>query len=166
MSDERRDAKAEAAAAKARAKSLRPWYKKKRFLLPLAFVLLIVIIAAAGGGDDTDVATTDNGSEDRPATRSGNTENPPTQDVAIERCAVDDVLDLPEAGGTITNNSSAPSNYVIHVEFLQDGRRVAEGFDAHNEVAPGQQVNWEATGTPQARGAIECRITRVERYAA
>lgn len=52
--EQRTAAKAEAAAAKARAKSLRPWYRKKRFIIPLLFVLLIVIISvASGGGDET-----------------------------------------------------------------------------------------------------------------
>jgi hypothetical protein len=52
-----RDAKAQAKAAKAYAKAQRPWYKKKRFILPLALVLLIVIISVASSGGD-DPATT------------------------------------------------------------------------------------------------------------
>lgn len=46
--------KAAAKAAKAYAKATRPWYKKKRFILPIALVLLIVIISAASSGDETD----------------------------------------------------------------------------------------------------------------
>jgi len=48
-----RDAKAQARGAKAHAKALRPWFKKKRFILPLALIALIAIIsiATAGGGD-------------------------------------------------------------------------------------------------------------------
>jgi hypothetical protein len=50
-----REARAEAAAAKARAKSMRPWYRKKRFILPLAVVALIVLASvASGGGSDDD----------------------------------------------------------------------------------------------------------------
>lgn len=52
MSDERTEARVEAAAAKARAKALRPWYRKKRFLLPLALVVLIGIAMASSGGED------------------------------------------------------------------------------------------------------------------
>jgi hypothetical protein len=53
----RRDAKAEAKAAKAYAKAQRPWYKKKRFILPLALVALFVAvgIGSAGGSDDPTV---------------------------------------------------------------------------------------------------------------
>ncbi len=48
------DAKARAKAEKAYRKAQRPFYKKKRFILPVLFLLLIVVIAAtAGGGDKT-----------------------------------------------------------------------------------------------------------------
>lgn len=44
------DPKAAAKAAKAYAKASRPWYKKKRFILPLALVVIVVIASAAGAG--------------------------------------------------------------------------------------------------------------------
>ena len=49
--EEHKSAKAEAAAARARAKSLRPWFKKKRFIIPIALVLMIFISQAVKGGD-------------------------------------------------------------------------------------------------------------------
>jgi hypothetical protein len=49
----KRDAKAELKAAKAYAKAQRPWYKKKRWLLSLGFVLLIVAAAAGSSGTTT-----------------------------------------------------------------------------------------------------------------
>lgn len=52
-----KDAKAQAKAAKVYAKAQRPWFKKKRFILPLAFVAIFVMVKASGGGDDT--TTTD-----------------------------------------------------------------------------------------------------------
>lgn len=52
-----RDARARAMADKAYAKARRPWYKKKRFIIPLALIALIVIISiattAGGGGNNT-----------------------------------------------------------------------------------------------------------------
>jgi len=55
-----REAKAQAKAAKAYAKATRPWFKKKRFMVPALVVLLIVVISATsgGGGDDADTTTT------------------------------------------------------------------------------------------------------------
>jgi hypothetical protein len=52
--DERREAKAEMEAAKARARALRPWYKKKLIMIPLVFVILIILISSMGGGGDGD----------------------------------------------------------------------------------------------------------------
>lgn len=46
------DPRANAKAAKAYAKAQRPWYKKKRFIIPLALVVLIVIGSLASTGSD------------------------------------------------------------------------------------------------------------------
>jgi hypothetical protein len=50
----RTNPKADAKAAKAYAKAMRPWYKKKRFLLPLGLVLLVVAVSlgSSGSGDN------------------------------------------------------------------------------------------------------------------
>jgi hypothetical protein len=45
------DARARAKAEKAYRKAQRPWYKKKRFILPLALVVIIVIIVLSTRGD-------------------------------------------------------------------------------------------------------------------
>lgn len=47
------DAKARAKAEKAYRKAQRPFWKKKRFIVPALFLLLIVIIAATAGGGDS-----------------------------------------------------------------------------------------------------------------
>lgn len=46
-----KDAKANAKAEKARAKALRPWFKKKRFILPLAIVAIAIISSASNAGN-------------------------------------------------------------------------------------------------------------------
>lgn len=45
-----REARAQASAEKAYRKAQRPWYKKKRFIVPLAVVLLVVIISVSTSG--------------------------------------------------------------------------------------------------------------------
>jgi len=58
--DPSRNAKAEAKAAKAYAKAVRPWYKKKRVLIPLGLVLVTMVGAAmgsSGSGSTTGSAT-------------------------------------------------------------------------------------------------------------
>lgn len=67
-----KEAKAEARAAKARAKALRPWYRKKRIILPLAFVALIAIVAIAGGGGDNTSNTATGGGSETTAAAAGN----------------------------------------------------------------------------------------------
>lgn len=47
-----RDAKAQAKAAKAYANAQRPWFKKKRFVIPGAVVALMVVIQMGGGGSE------------------------------------------------------------------------------------------------------------------
>ncbi len=56
------DPKAAAKAAKAYAKATRPWYKKKRFIIPLALVALIVISSALSGGGDPSPSNDDTAS--------------------------------------------------------------------------------------------------------
>ncbi len=59
MAYDQRSAKADAKAEKARAKAMRPWFRKKRFVIPLALIGIMVIAALAGSGgdDDSTVAT-------------------------------------------------------------------------------------------------------------
>jgi hypothetical protein len=52
-----------AQAAKAEAKANRPWFKKKRFIIPIAIVALIIIGSAARGGNSSDTASTKDVSE-------------------------------------------------------------------------------------------------------
>lgn len=52
-SEEVKQGRAEAAAEKAKRKALRPWFKKKRYILPIAAVVLLFVGIAASGGSDT-----------------------------------------------------------------------------------------------------------------
>lgn len=59
LPDAKREGKAQAAAEKAYRKASRPWFKKKRFLLPLIIVAIIIIVNVANGGKtDTSAAVT------------------------------------------------------------------------------------------------------------
>ena len=49
-SEAAKQAKAELAAAKAKANALRPWYQKKRFIIPIAFVVILVFSNALNPG--------------------------------------------------------------------------------------------------------------------
>ena len=63
----KKQAKADAAADKARAKAERPIWKKKRAIIPAALVLLLIVIVASTAGDDDDPVVADgNGNGDDP----------------------------------------------------------------------------------------------------
>jgi hypothetical protein len=49
--NETKKAKADLAAAKAKDKALRPWYKKKRFMIPIGLVLISSIVNSLNGDD-------------------------------------------------------------------------------------------------------------------
>lgn len=51
------DARAQAKAEKAYRKALRPWFKKKRFVIPLVLVVLIALGSQLGGGSDAGTGT-------------------------------------------------------------------------------------------------------------
>ena len=76
FSNDPKQAKAQGKAAKAHAKALRPWYKKKRFMIPLVLVVIFGIAAAAGGGGDDGGDTASNGgsSNEEPADDGANEE--------------------------------------------------------------------------------------------
>jgi hypothetical protein len=59
--DSYRDAKAAAKAAKVYAKAQRPWYRRKRIIIPLGLVVLAIAGTAVGGGgsDTTGTGSTD-----------------------------------------------------------------------------------------------------------
>ena len=78
MSDpksEQKMAAAEAKAAKAKAKALRPWFKKKRIIIPAVILLLIIAKAATGGspantGSDTN-SSSSSGSQEQAMAKIG-----------------------------------------------------------------------------------------------
>lgn len=134
-------------------------------------VLGIIGAIAGGGGDDaanTSATTTQapgptEAAEPEVRSRSANEEHPPADDVKLETCTSQ--FGYPKAAGTVHNNSSKPSNYVIHVEFVAGNARVAEGYDLENEVGPGQSAAWDAIGDREASD-VTCRVTSVERTSA
>ena len=66
-----RNPKAEVKAAKAYAKATRPWYKKKRFILPIALVVIIVIIQSMSGGGGSEKVTASDTASDTPSKSDG-----------------------------------------------------------------------------------------------
>lgn len=175
--DATKEAKANLKAEKARIKAMRPWYRKKRFVLPLAVLVIAVIaVAASGGSDDADdVAgsgassdTADDASSDSgPRSLSGNDENPPANDVELTACRTDDLNHL-EAVIEVTNKSSKASNYSVTVAFESpDGSQQYDtGAAFINGLEPGQSKTEDVATFKEPSGEYTCRITEVDRFAA
>jgi hypothetical protein len=108
------EARAEAKAAKARAKAMRPWYRKKRFWLLGIIVLLIIIgiAASASGGKGSpppttaaSVATTTTSST---STTAPTTTVPPAPVVLYQQAG---------SGTSSTTNFTAPTNWNIEWSY-------------------------------------------------
>jgi hypothetical protein len=128
------------------------------------FMLVALALAALAGGACAaeDATSAPRGIE----TDSGNTENPPPEDIdAGWECTIDRV-GWSTAQGTLTNHSSGMSNYMVEVSFTDSARvHYASGTAFVNNVAAGAQGEWEANSLTDARPGTTCTIVSVDRYA-
>lgn len=143
FSPDPKQAKAEAKAAKAHAKALRPWYKKKRFVLGGILALLVVLAIAAGDEDDGAVSnpSTDSGEED---SSQPSEEDPPATDsgVACKDAGPDDQVDT-KRQGLFPDRADIQAN--DHEAALGDCVRLA-GYTAFLDAAA---VSAPQIGDPQ-----------------
>ena len=179
MSDEARLAKAEAKAAKAKAKGLRPFYKKKRWIFLAAIVVIIVIVASSGGGSkdkgsNSSSASSGTSSEDSAA--SGQTEDTigtglgskdAAGDINSLDCGAPDSLGFINPTVNVTNNSSKPSTYFITVaaESADGATKYDDTVIMITNLAPGQTMTEEGMFLNDIPEGAVCKITEVQRTA-
>jgi hypothetical protein len=125
--DAKRQAKADTAAEKARAKAERPWFKKKRFIIPLALLLLIIIISVtSSGGEDEDAPAEDEAAETAPAEDEAATAEDETataeDEAAGEEEAVTTGIGSPARDGSFefTVNSFECGETTVGDEFFEE----------------------------------------------
>jgi hypothetical protein len=137
------------------------------------------VIGALAGGDDDDDDGDDGGGDtatEETTTTTAATEAPATPGVAGEPDEVDDVtldscdnsgIDLATARGTITNDSSEPSNYLLDFSVIDAaGAVVGSGFGAVNDVQPDSSVPWEGIADVAVPEGGTCQLASVDRMAA
>lgn len=113
--------KAAAKAAKAYAKASRPWFKKKRFLLPGALVVIIGITVASSSDDDSgpqvvdDAAANSDGDSGQSEQKDSGPADPGTKGNPVE---VGSTVDL--EGTRYTVDSVDTANQVGENEFLTE----------------------------------------------
>jgi hypothetical protein len=134
-------AAAEAKAAKARAKALRPWYKKKRTWI-IATVLLLIGAGIAGGSN----SSTSSGGSGNSGVSSGLGANDASGDVTDVQIGSPDILGLRSVTLQVTNHSSKRSDYVIDlsVESADGATQYDTTTALVNNVEPGQTANPDA----------------------
>jgi hypothetical protein len=148
--DVRKRVKVEAAEARARAKAARPFWRKKRFLLPVGLGVIIGIAVAAGGG----------GGETKTA------KHPATEDVSISSCTVDSSTQWAKAVVHVVNNSSKASDYFVTVQMeTADGSLWDTAYATVTALAPGQSTDEPAQSlkTPAPAG-VSCRVQDADRH--
>lgn len=127
MDDDRLALKADRAAERARRKAMRPWYTKKRFIVPLG-LLLILIIASIGAATEEEpdkVGTADDveRSEETTTTSPGATGAPDTTTPATPTTPVENrtfaVGDNVRRGDLEIAVPSVNPNYTPSNEFIR-----------------------------------------------
>jgi hypothetical protein len=110
MSTDLKEARAEAKAAKAHAKALRPWYRKKRYWA-LAILALVIGVAAAGGSNSSNTSKSSSG------VSSALGSSDATADVTSIQVGAPDVLGFRSVTLEVTNHSSKRSDYLIELSI-------------------------------------------------
>jgi hypothetical protein len=99
-------------------------------------------------------------------TNSGNNDNPPPEDINEDLACSSQPGVGPTASGTLTNNSSGTSGYIISVGFVDEaGTRVADATAFVNNVQAGQTATWEAPSLSDGTLYSTCEVTNVDRMA-
>ena len=174
MSNVEKEARAKAKAAKAEAKALRPFWKKKRWWL-VGGVALIVAVGVSSAEDDSSQTDTSKGAESRSSQDAG-TENTvgkglgskdASTDVIDLNCAASDELGFSYPEVTVKNNSSKPSTYFITMvaESADGSIRYDDTIIMINALQPAQTTTESGMFTKELpRGAV-CKITEIQRTA-
>lgn len=174
----KKDAKAQAAAAKAYQKSQRNWFARHKILTGLgALILLIVVISAAsaggGGGDDT--VTANDSAEEAPAATEPQAPAAPKVDeaaknITIDNCGVNDLggTKFADVAYTINNPTSKSSDYFFQIAVIDStGAVVSQASGIEPNVLPGRPSKGSAQGnvSDSAVEPYQCEVSDVTRTA-
>lgn len=158
--------KAEAAAAKARVKAMRPWWKRKRVLIPVALVGAIVAASASSSTKEkVKSGPTDSVAVVSPAGIKGE-----AKEIAdIESGACTSIADgaMGQLAVVVTNRSSKRSNYTLSVSFFDAaGVKVGDGYGGLQNLEPGAVAKDEITGFLADSSVLsDCKLVEVDRIA-
>lgn len=146
--------KAAAKAAKAYAKATRPWFKKKRFIIPIALVALAVIVPAMGGEDTKPADDTAAVSEQNADTKS---------DASKTKKAKPAVDKGPKLTGPQKNAVRSAENYLDFSAFSRQGligqlsSEYGDGYSKKDATiaVDSLKVDWKAEAVEAAKNYLE-----------
>jgi hypothetical protein len=125
-------------------------------------VALALAITLGACSDDGDAADRDLTFVDGIATATPDPDNPPQRDIEKPLpCRVE--IDALRAGGSITNNTAAPADYVIIVVWEQDGQQLATNTAIVDDVAPRLSTRFEVSAAGEGTLRTTCRVKQVDR---
>jgi len=161
---------------------MRPFYKKKRFILVGVLLLIIVISVAASAGKKSDKSTSTTTTAAAGGQAQGATTVPTTgtrsvvapgsksaaDDVTVSTCTNDPTLNIGSVKVKVTNHSSKASNYLITVTVSSaDGKtQIDTGNAAVQSLNPNQSTVTDATVTKAVPAGSVCKVSDVLRTAA
>jgi hypothetical protein len=166
MSDAAKDAKIAAKVAKAEAKALRPFYKKKRWWL-VGGVAVIVVASVAGAGSSEQTSNSGSNSETSGGVSSGLGSKDASADVIDLDCGQPDIIGAIYPKVTIKNNSSKASTYFITVvyESADGATRYDSTIVSSMGLGPGQTTVEEGIVMGDIPSGAICKVTEVQRTA-
>ena len=141
-----KEAKADAKAAKARAKALRPWYKKPVFVIFAVVIALVAINAVSGG--DSETATTDTPSATQSATP------------AEVKSATPAEPQVPEETTSQANAARSADNYLSFAPFSREGlikQLEFEGYSTEDATygVDAQSADWNEQAAKSGENYLE-----------
>ena len=174
MTDEAFNAKVEAKVAKAKAKALRPWFKKKRFWLLVVIGLIVVAAATSSGGSDSSNSATETATADETNQGSSNTiatglgSKDASDDVLDISCKGPDALGFSTATVKVMNHSSKASDYFITITAASadESTKYDDTIITILNLAPNQTMSEEGLFTNELPSGAVCSVTEVQRTAA
>lgn len=151
--------KADAKAAKAYAKAQRPWFKKKRFIIPLALIALLIIINLASGNDE-------NTSDTVSSETSESTPTPEKTDAKKEE-GKEEKKEAKDSGPKLTNQQQnavrTAENYLSVMAFSRNGlieqlsSEHGDGYDKKDATIAVDSLNvdWNEQAVKSAKNYLD-----------
>lgn len=152
--EDARRSRAEAKAAKARAKALRPWFRKKRFWVLCAVALIVVVLVATSGskhsGTPGVAAGNTSGTTATTVATTSTTAATPTT-TAVPRRTVTGKLTTLGAGNFTVGTDIPAGLYNVTAGAGQSGNFIVTGNDTYDEILGSA----DGLGVPEVRARLQ-----------